>query len=116
MPEFTRMDSHAAIVSFWNEQGEALPRDLRQTLQSVIAGADARAAIIAGMEALYAARGQLTEEGTALLGGLARFVAEKNFYGKGARASQIAAVADRIAAGGEAEAGGDPPTEQGQRD
>lgn len=97
-----------AIVTFYGSA--SLPDATRAKLAEAIASGGLQA-IITAMEALYAARADLDEAGIELLDGLARFVGQHRFYGKGERAALIAGVVARIAAGGEAEEEGDPALE-----
>lgn len=113
MPTFTGTDAKLAVVAFFGAHSASLPDHTREKLTEAIATNDLLRTIIPTMEALYAARSSITAEGIELLDALARFVSANNFYGKAIRAGQISGVADRIAAGGAAEAEADPPIEEG---
>ncbi|MFA5989674.1 MAG: hypothetical protein WC803_08725 [Sphingomonas sp.] len=113
MLTFSGTDANRAIVAFFGARSAALPDHTRYKLTEALGTTDLLGTIIATMEALYAARGELPEEGIDLLDGLARFVSANNFYGKAHRAAQISGVAIRIVSGGNAEEFGDPITENG---
>lgn len=106
MTTFSGLDARTALIAFYGRHAADFPQ-----LTAIIVRTDFLGTIIDGMEALYAVRGDLPEDGLDLLEGLARFVAANNFYGKALRAGQIAGVAARIAGGGAAEAEGDPESE-----
>ncbi len=108
---FHGTDANHAIVTFFGTHSAKLPEHTRSKLAEALVSSDALGAIISTMEALYAARADLDDAGAELLGGLARFVGQHNFYGKGMRAALIAGVAARIASGGVAEDDGDAAVE-----
>lgn len=108
MLSFNGTDAYRAVLDFWGRNAGTLPEPARRAMLDALAGSDMLTSIIGAMDALYAARADLGEPGINLLGGLARFVADNNFHGKGIRAAQIAGVAARIAGGGNPEAEGDP--------
>lgn len=103
MLTFYGSDARTALISFYGSHAAAFPQ-----LLDVVTGTDMLASIIEGMEALYAWRAELPEDGIELLDALGRFVSAHNFHGKAVRAGAIAGVASRMAAGGDAVAEGDP--------
>jgi len=113
MLTFHGTDAAHAIVTFYGAHSASLPDHIRAKLTEVIATNDLLGTIIASMESLYAARGDIPADGIELLDGLARFVSANNFYGKAVRAGQISGVAQRIAGGGEAVDADDPAIEEG---
>lgn len=112
MHKFHGTDANQAIVTFFGLHSQALPEHTRTKVMEAVArgGLDA---VIETMEALYAARGHLNTEGLELLEGLAHFVSDYKFYGKGMRGAQMSGIAIRILDGGLAEEEGDPEIEAG---
>jgi hypothetical protein len=105
MAEFSGIDANVALVNFLISHGSELPDHIRGPIQDEVAGNDGLAALIAGVEGLYAYRAELNEEGRALLLDLIRFVTARGFYGynRGAgRGLDLLVVVERLAAGGEA--------------
>lgn len=103
MLTFYGSDARTALITFYGKHAEQFPQ-----LLDIVSGTDMLASIIEGMEALYAWRAELPGDGIELLDALGRFVSAHNFHGKAVRAGAIAGVASRMAAGGAAEADGDP--------
>lgn len=103
MTEFAGLDARMALVAFFGAHAADHP-----ALAQIISKPDWLASVIEGMEYLYAHRADLTADGVALLGDLARFIGDNGFYGKRERCAVIVGVAARIADGGGAEIDGDP--------
>jgi hypothetical protein len=107
MTDFTGIDAHHAVINFWGAHAATLPEHVRTKFAEVMGGQGMLDRIIGAMEALYAARASLNEDGVELLGGLARFVSANDFHGKALRAGSMSGVASRIKNGGDAEKTGD---------
>lgn len=103
MTEFAGLDARTALVAFFGAHAADHPG-----LAPIISKPDWLASVIEGMEYLYARRADLTADGAALLGDLARFISAHGFYGKGERGAVIVGVAERIAGGGSAIRPADP--------
>jgi len=113
MLTFHGTDAVQALAAFATHHADTLAELPRAKLIDALGSGSLFNIINDGLEALYASRAGLGPEGIELLNGLGRMFAQYGFAGKSLRGAAIAGVAQRIAAGGAAEAEGDPDIEEG---
>lgn len=113
MTEFTGLDANVAVVRYLARKGASLPERAFNELTQAIAEPDGLRAITTALEALYASREAIDDEGRELGADVARFVSSHNLAGYGAsgRGLEIAAAMQRAAEGGDPVHEDDPEPE-----